>query len=44
MKIALKLIVLFILPVSVFAQNPAVVKQQATVVANALLKAIIKLL
>ncbi|MEB0262170.1 MULTISPECIES: hypothetical protein [unclassified Mucilaginibacter] len=38
MKLALKLIVLFILPVSVFAQNPAFVKQQATVVANALFK------
>ncbi|MFD0767058.1 hypothetical protein ACFQZI_19530 [Mucilaginibacter lutimaris] len=38
MKLALKVLVLFILPVSAFAQNPTVVKQQATVVANALLK------
>ncbi|MGY4537758.1 hypothetical protein ACVW0P_002177 [Mucilaginibacter sp. UYNi724] len=38
MKLSLKLIILLVLPVSVFAQNPAVVKQQATVVANALLK------
>lgn len=38
MKLALKLIALLILPVAAFAQNPAVVKQQATVVANALFK------
>lgn len=38
MKLSLKLLVLFVLPVAALAQSPAVVKQQATVVANALYK------
>lgn len=38
MKLSIKLILILLLPVSLFAQNPAVVQKQANVVANALLK------
>lgn len=37
MKLLIKLIVLLVLPASLYAQDPAVVKKQATIVANALI-------